>query len=94
MAQTQTCFLCQRELEGAIEVVTVKIGRLPLACFRETTDCNWTRCKTCGRPICKPCSRGKPSFCCESAFSIRREEVIREVSEQLGTDQGSFRKAA
>lgn len=88
MEETLRCILCDKELEGVIEVITVKIGRLPLSRFRESSDCNWTRCKTCNRSICKSCYRGRPISCCETAFGIRREEKI------VAVQQSSLRIAA
>lgn len=76
MEQTVSCILCQRELEGAIEVITMSIGQIGRIRFRETPDCNWTRCKTCKRAICKSCYRGPTVSCCETAFSIRRAEAL------------------
>lgn len=76
MEQIVICFLCHKELEGAIEVTTVSIGRISINRLRETSDCNWTRCKTCKRVICKSCFRGRPISCCETAFSFRRQEII------------------
>ena len=87
MEETLRCILCHKELEGVIEVITVKIGRLPLSRFRESPDCNWARCKTCNRSICKSCFRGRPVSCCETAFSTRREEIVV-------VQESSFRKAA
>lgn len=86
MEQT-VCFLCQRELEGAIEIITASIGRIGFVRFRETPDCNWTRCKTCKRTICKNCFRGRPISCCETAFSIRRAQA-------LDSQERVFKKAA
>jgi hypothetical protein len=75
MEENLRCLLCDKELEGVVEVITVRIGRLPLSRFRESSDCNWARCKTCNRSICKRCYRGRPISCCETAFSIRRQET-------------------
>lgn len=86
MKETLQCFLCQKELEGVIEVITVKIGRLPLSRFSESSDCNWTKCKTCNRSICKSCYRGRPISCCETAFSIRHQDAVR-------THESSFLEA-
>ena len=87
MEQTVRCLLCHRELEGAIEVVTVSIGRINVIRLRETSDCNWTRCKTCKRVICKNCYQGRPISCCETAFSTRREEIFNG-------QESTFKKAA
>lgn len=87
MEQIVNCFLCHRELEGVIEVITVSIGRRNTIRFRETSDCNWTRCKTCKRVICKSCFRGIPISCCETAFSTRRQEIFNGRESQ-------FKKAA
>ncbi len=81
------CVLCQRELNGAIEVITVTIRRVGIIRFRETPDCNWTKCKTCKRVICKCCYRGRPISCCETAFSARRKEA-------LSGQETAFKKAA
>lgn len=87
MEETLTCFLCHTELEGVIEVITVKIGRLPMSRFRESSDCNWARCRTCNRSICKNCYRGRPISCCETAFGIRRQDTVQ-------AQESSFREAA
>lgn len=83
MEQTICCFLCHRELEGAIEVIAVYIGRISMIRLQETSDCNWTRCKTCKRVICKSCFRGRPISCCETAFSTRRQEIINGHESQF-----------
>lgn len=87
MAQTETCFLCHKELEGVIEVITVAIRRLTVIRFRATSDCNWTHCKTCKRVICKSCYKGPKVFCCETAFRERRDEI-------LNGEESPFKKAA
>lgn len=76
MTQTNVCFLCHEELEGVIEVLTVAIGRLAISRLRETSDCNWTHCKKCKQVICKQCYKAPKVFCCETAFSKRRDEIL------------------
>src|SRR5258708_29347044 len=81
MAQTVICSICKKELEGVIEVIRRSPGRIRVALFRETSDCNWTQCKSCKTLICKECSAGSPHLCCEGAHSGDTQEALTAKSE-------------
>lgn len=94
MAQTVICPICKKELEGVIELTRKAPGSTSVVLFRETSDCNWTQCKSCKMLICKECSVGSPGSCCERAFGGSHQDVLQEKSESLETAQEPFEAAA
>ncbi len=94
MAQTVICPICEKELEGVNELIRKSPGRIVVALFRETSDCNWTQCKSCKTLICKECSVGSPPLCCERAFGGNHHDTLPEKSESLEAAQQPVEAAA
>jgi hypothetical protein len=42
---------------------------------QETSDCNWARCKGCGKVLCKECHRELPWYCCDEDRIVARERA-------------------
>ncbi len=74
MAQTVICPICKKELEGCDQVIRKSPGRIAVALFRETSDCNWTQCKSCKTILCKVCV---PSVLLAFAAKEHRVEITR-----------------
>ena len=94
MAQTVICCICKKELEGVIEVIRRSPGRIVVSLFRETSDCNWTQCKSCKTLICKECSVDSLGLCCERALSGNTQEALTNKTESLEAGQEPFEAAA
>ena len=94
MAQTVICSICKKELEGVIEVTRKSPGRISVVLFRETSDCNWTQCKSCKTLICKECSVRSPGLCCERTIGINHQNAPQESSESQETVQEPIEAAA
>ncbi len=94
MAQTVICPICKKELEGVIEVIRKSPGRIAVALFRETSDCNWTQCKSCKTILCKVCSVGTSGLCCERASGGNHQDALQEKSVSLEAAQEPVEAAA
>mgnify|MGYP003592883277 CR=1 FL=1 len=94
MAQTVVCPICEKELEGAIELIRKSPGRIAVDLFRETSDCNWTQCKSCKTLICQECFVGSRRFCCERAFGGNHQDALQGKSESLEAAQEPVEAAA
>lgn len=94
MEKTNSCPLCKKEFEGALETVASIIGRIVTTGIRETSDCNWTNCKHCKRVICKQCYRGQQSHCCDRSFAAIRTERTAERLDIITADHRHKGKAA
>lgn len=77
-SRTGTCNRCQRELRGAIETNFMSLGRLVCITTIETPDCNWVRCRVCGKAVCKPCYFALDMICIDCF--IRGQERLRSIA--------------
>ncbi|MBK8464941.1 MAG: hypothetical protein IPL32_03845 [Chloracidobacterium sp.] len=94
MKQTVICPICEKELEDVITLTRKSPGRIAVAIFRETSDCNWTQCKSCKTLICKECSVGSPPLCCDRAVGGNHQDALQEKSESFDTAQESVEAVA
>lgn len=94
MAQTVICSICKKELEGVIELIRKAPGSTSVVLFRETSDCNWTQCKSCKTLICKVCSVGSSRLCCERASGGNHQDALQDKGVSLEAAQEPVEAAA
>jgi hypothetical protein len=80
MADEVFCTECKRELTGALEVIETIVGKHVSTVHRETADCNWRRCRGCGRIVCKACDYSQRYFCCGEGMIVTRERAAANLT--------------
>ena len=85
MFEKTPCPACGRELTGVIISTFGMDGAFVVVVSEESSDCNWTRCKGCGKVLCQQCYRDIPWYCCDEDRIVARE---RAQASQNG--HGSF----
>lgn len=75
MSNPVFCPKCERELTGAIEMVSTTVGNFVYIVPRETGDCNWRKCRGCKNVVCKKCDDDQMEYCCEEGRIVARERA-------------------
>lgn len=75
MSDPIVCPKCTRELTGAIEIVPRQVGNFVYLVTKETSDCNWRKCRGCKTALCKNCDDEQQLFCCEEGRIVARERA-------------------
>lgn len=91
MGNTRYCPRCNRELTGAIELVSATVGNYVYIVTKETPDCNWRRCRGCKLVLCKQCDDAQPSYCCEEGRIVARERAGSVLHQQHSENQTDSR---
>ena len=76
------CPQCKRELTGAIDLTFSDVGEYTYLVSRETSDCDWRRCRGCKAVLCKKCDDERMFFCCDEGRIVARERAGAALSEQ------------
>lgn len=81
MSANESCYLCGRELNGALELKCFAFGKVVIVFLNGTEDCNWRQCKICGKPLCKRCYVIERSICSDKCFfgEIERRHSAKKV---------------
>ncbi len=80
MLKEESCRKCGKELTGAIESAFVTEGEFVHIVPRETSDCNWRRCKGCKNILCKKCDDAERLYCCDEGRIVSRERAAAALA--------------
>lgn len=74
------CRECKRELTGAIEMMFSDVGKHTYLVTKETSDCNWRRCRGCKTVLCKQCDDDQRLYCCDEGRIVSRERATATIT--------------
>ncbi len=75
MAYVSDCRVCKKNLVGDVGKILIDIGNFVYLVTRETSHCNWRRCKGCKDVLCKSCYAEQYTYCCDEDRIICRERA-------------------
>ncbi len=75
MTDVSICRVCKRELVGDVGNTLITIGNFVYLVTRDTSHCNWRRCKGCKDVLCKSCYDAQNQFCCDEDRIVCRERA-------------------
>jgi len=75
MADVSNCRVCKKNLVGDVGKILITVGNFVYLVSRDTSHCNWRRCKGCKDVLCKNCYAEQYTFCCDEDRIVCREHA-------------------
>ncbi len=83
MANVSNCPICKKRFIGDIEKILVTVGNFVYIVTRDSSECNWRRCKGCKEVLCKSCYAGQYTYCCDEDRIVCREQAQAIADREL-----------